>query len=248
MPMNIEDYEIIRRMIDERVSEIQVTREDFNSLRRAVEELAEAQRNTEARLSRLEKIVEELTEAQRGAEARLSRLEKIVEELAEAQKSLAEAQKSLAEAQKNTEKEIQTLTKTVKKTQKEIGGLSHTVGYYLEDRAIKSLPRLMKGLNIEIISAGRRFFEIDGEEIQLNIFAEGKRDGEEIIVVGEAKTELSKRHIDRFIRRVDKKLRKEIRRGDIIPLMVSYSIRPSVEMYAKEKGVIIFHSHELDLL
>lgn len=76
--------------------------------------------------------------------------------------------KELAEAQKRTEEEIRKLTKAqletdkkVDKIQKNLGGLSHTVGYHLEDRTYKTLPFLLKrDLGVEVEGRLiRRFFE-----------------------------------------------------------------------------------------
>ena len=65
--MTPELYELIIKIVDERVREIRVTREDFDKLTAAVNKLAEAQRRTEERL-------EQLAEAQRGTEESLKRL------------------------------------------------------------------------------------------------------------------------------------------------------------------------------
>ncbi|MCX7793555.1 MAG: hypothetical protein N2257_03995 [Thermodesulfovibrionales bacterium] len=50
----------------------------------------------------------------------------------------------LAEAQKRTEEEIRELVAEHRKTREHLGGLQHTVGYVLEDRAYVGLPALLE--------------------------------------------------------------------------------------------------------
>ena len=115
----------------ERQREETVTKKEFNELKEIVRELAEAQKRTEQR-------VEELAAAQKQTEVRLTRVEKAVEEL--------------AQAQRQTEKELQKLIKEHTKTREQVGGLSITVGYILENEAMKALPTLLLkefGLKVE---------------------------------------------------------------------------------------------------
>jgi len=135
-----------------------VRREDFldlneevKKLTKTVAELAEAQKSAEERLTRLEKTVAELAEAQKSAEERLTRLEKTVAELAEAQKSaeerltrLEKTVAELAEAQKRTEEKLEKLIDEHRKTREQLGGLAHSIGYFIENEAYKYLPALLQ--------------------------------------------------------------------------------------------------------
>jgi len=252
----------IIRIVDERIREVHVTKEDFSELKSIVKELAEAQKNSEVRLTRLEKAVEELAEAQKNSEVRLTRLEKAVEELAQAQKrteqrveELAQAQKrteqrveELAQAQKRTEECLRKLIEEHRETRRQLGGLSGTVGYYLEDRALKSLPSLLKErYGITLTSRPiRRFLEDKrGRPLEVNIYAEGRKDGKEIYVIGESKAQLSKNDIRDFL---TKKIGSLSLKKEIFPLVVTYMIQdPKVEDYAKEQGVALFYSYDLEL-
>ena len=49
----------------------------------------------------------------------------------------------LTEAQKKAEQELASLVKTVENLQKEVGDLSNTIGYKLENAAYKALPHLI---------------------------------------------------------------------------------------------------------
>jgi len=121
-----------------------VRREDFLELNeevkkfaKTVTELAEAQKSAEERLTKLEKVVTELAEAQKSAEERLTKLEKVVAEL--------------AEAQKRTEERLEKLIDEHRKTREQLGGLAHSIGYFIENEAYKYLPTLLqRDFNIKI--------------------------------------------------------------------------------------------------
>jgi len=242
-------------------SDFEALRAAFSSLAEKVLELAEAQRRSEVRLERLEAAVEKLVEAQLRIEERLERLEGVVEELAEAQKrtearieELAEAQKrtearieELAEAQQKTEKVLQGVLLEQKRFRKELGGISNTVGYTLENEAIKHLPGILqRDLGLKINVMDRRFIEYpDGKYDEINIYGEGVLDGEEVYVIGESKVQIGKRNLNAF-ERLLKRLSGYLR-GRIIPVLVTHSVHPEVERFVKEKieGLLIYKSFQL---
>jgi len=235
----------ILRLIEKSIGEV-VKKEDFlelknsvetltenvNKLTKTVEELAEAQKRTEQRL-------EELAEAQRETQKEVSRLDKALQELAEAQKRTEQRVEELAEAQKRTEEALKKLTEDHKKTREYLGGLSHTVGYILENEAYKHLPKLLMedfGVKIEgrLI---RDFIEIsEGRFEEINIFGKGSKDGKEIIILGEAKTQLKKADIDAFIKKINKL--EQIYPQEKILLCVTHQVaNPYVIKYAKQKNI-----------
>ncbi|MCM8805010.1 MAG: chordopoxvirus fusion protein [Candidatus Omnitrophica bacterium] len=203
-----------------------VTKQEFSELKNLVGELIQAQEKTQER-------VEELAQAQKKSEERLTRLEEVVEEL--------------AQAQKNTEQEIRKLTISLTETRKMVGGLSDTVGYGLEDRAIKALPDILKNnYKIEISKPLlRKILKSNGMRFELNIFGVGKKGGKEIYIIGEAESKLSKSHIDRFIKKVSFLEENKIISKNKFLLMVSYMIEPEIEDYAKRKGIEIIWSYQL---
>ena len=218
-----------------------------------VEELVQAQKNAEQRLTRLEKAVEGLTQAQKKTEQRVSRLEKIVEELAQAQKNaeqrltrLEKAVEELAQAQRRTEERLEELIGEHQKTREQLGGLSATVGYRLEDEAFKALPELLKRDYGIVLQEGlkRRYIRDNrGRMMEVNIIGKGKRDGKIITVIGEGKSQLSKNDVDRFIRRKLKQLEGVFE--EIFPVLVTYMIsQPDVEEYTKKKGIALYYSYD----
>ncbi len=245
-----------QRRTEERVNELaqaqRKTEERLNELAEAqrkteerVNELAEAQRKTEERLTRLEETVEKLAQAQRKTEERLTRLEETVEKLAEAQRRTEERVNELAQAQRRTEEEIARLTGEIITLKKEVGGLAHTVGYRLEDEAMKALPEILKKeMNLRIIGRLRRdFIETrKGKFVEVNIWGEGRVDGKEYIIIGEAKSQLKKSDIDSFIKKAE-----EIKKfvpGEQIRILVTYIASPPVRKYAEEKGIKLYFSYE----
>ena len=213
-----------------------------------VEELAEAQKRTEIK-------VEELAEAQKRTENR-------VEELAGAQKELAEAQKrteiklkELAEAQKRTEAKVEELAEAMKelalaqtRTQKEVGGLSMTIGYRLEDAAYQSLPALLQrdyGILVHERLNRRYVQDGDNHDIEVNIFGKASRQHESLIILGESKAQLSKNDIDRFLRKKFDRLKKRF--PNMFPVLITYMTSESdVEAYAKRQGIALYYSYDFE--
>ena len=186
------------------------TEHRMGKLEERMEELTEAQKETEHRMGKLEERMEELAEAQRETEIRMGRLETKMEELAEAQREtehrmgkLETRMEELAEAQRKTEEEVKSLAISLKETRKMVGGLSDTVGYGLEDRAMKYLPEILKeryGITVKgrLI---RKFVKYNGEEEEINIYGIGKKNEKEIEIIGEAKANLSRKDVDSFLKK-----------------------------------------------
>ena len=246
-----------------------VRRDDFNDLKNVVADLAEAQAVTGRRLDSLTVKVEELTVAQQRTEARLEELAEAqaaterrldsltvkVEELAVAQAaterrldSLTVKVEELAEAQKRTEHEVRKLAKGLRETRRMVGGLSDSVGYGLEDRAIAALPALLK-IRFDLESDApfvRKFIAIDGKEVELNMFGRGHKDNEKWFVVGEGKAKLSKKDVDRFQKLLERLKSSDIIGDHVLPLLVTYSTRPAIQEYAEQKGMHVIWSYELE--
>ncbi|RMF35423.1 MAG: hypothetical protein D6759_04735 [Chloroflexi bacterium] len=181
-------------------------------------------------------------------------LKEIVRDLAEAQRDLAEAQRktearldALAEAQRKTEESLQKLIEEHRETRRQLGGLAMTVGYTLEDRAYRALPRLLaRDFGIEVRERLHRRYVKDreGEYIEVNIVGEAVREGERIVIVGEGKSQLSRNDVDNFIRKKLNRLEGVFER--IFPLLVTYMISsPGVEAYARERGIALYYSYDL---
>ncbi|HAW50354.1 TPA: chordopoxvirus fusion protein [bacterium] len=259
MPIDLELYKAIETIVESKTKDIKVEREEFNllvvevrKLAQAQNEFAQAQKESEKRLTRVEIAIEELVKTQ-------NEFAKAQNELAQAQNELAQAQKEsekrltrvervieeLGEAQKRTEKELQSLIKEHKKTREEVGSLSHTVGFRLEDESFKALPHLLKrDMGIEIVGRLKRdYIEIrKNQYIEVNIFGKGRLDGKEYLIVGEAKSQLKRGDVDNFVKHTEKI--KEYITQDQIKLLVTYQTSPNVQRYVKERGINLYFSYE----
>jgi hypothetical protein len=210
-------------------------------------ELAEAQRRTEEQLaaSRAETDARfrELAEAQRRTEEQLaaSRAETDVRfrELAEAQRRTEERLAMVIEEQRQMRLEMRDI-------RRQLGGLSQTVGYVLENEAMKHLPDLLlrdHGLHVQGRLKRQYVSDKNGQPIEVNIFGTARRDSEEVAIVGESKAQLSKNDIDRFLQRTVDALRSVY--PQIFPLLVTHMIsEPDVEDYARNMGVALYYSYE----
>ncbi|MGQ9847798.1 MAG: hypothetical protein ACUVQP_09930, partial [Bacteroidales bacterium] len=160
---------------------------------------------------------------------------------------LERAVAELAEAQKRTEKEVKSLAKALGDTRKMVGGLSDAVGYGLEDRAIKNLPALLKErFNIDVEGRlVRRFITYNGKSEEINIYGKGKKNGEELILLGEAKARLSKKHVDELLEMTARLQKYGVLSSRLFLLLITYSTKPDVEEYAKAKGVEVMWSYDV---
>lgn len=214
---------VIKQIYDE-LSQT-VTKDDFNSLKSIVLELGQSQK--------------ELAEAQKRTEAK-------VEELAEAQKRTEARMEELAQAQNRTQISLDRLVGEHRKTREQVGGLSHAVGYRLEDEAIWALPVLLKrDLNMEVLGSLKRdFLEIGpGKFIEANVWGTAKKNGSKVSILGEAKAQLKKSDVDVFIKHISKI--EESTGMKIYPILITYQTSPQVRTYVEKKGIKLYFSYEL---
>ena len=175
-------------------------------------------------------------------------LKEIVKELAEAQKRTEQRLEELAEAQKRTEQELKILASEHRITRQELGGLSHSFGYLLEDRAYKGLPEILyKQFGIKIKqNLKREIFPYKGnKKIEINIIGMGIQDQKEVWIIGEAKSQLKKKHVDSFIQK--RFIYDDLFPGEKFYVMVTYMTDPEVKDYAEKNGIYVFYSYELPL-
>ena len=226
-----------------------------------MEELAEAQARTETRMeelaeaqARTEKQVKELTEAQARTETRMeelaeaqARTEKRMEELAVVQTRTEERLGYLTEAQIRTEETLNKLVLDHDDTRKQLGGLSNTVGYTLENAAYRTLPALLE-TDYDIIVQDKltRTYLRDnrGRSVEVNIFGRGNKNGRDVIILGESKSQLSANHIDHFISNRLAHLKPLYE--NVFPLLITHMTSSEhVEAYAKERGIALYYSYQL---
>ena len=145
------------------------------------------------------------------------------------------------------EGKVESLVGEMKNFKEQLGGLSHTVGYRLEDESYVKLPAILKRDHAVVVKGHlkRGWIELGKNKfIELNIWGHGERHGKTVEIIGEAKSQLKKRDVDNFLENLDL-IRPHLKR-DIYPLCVTYQTSPAVMKYSREKGLTLFFSYELD--
>ena len=250
----------IKKIIDERINEVHVTKEDFSELKAIVSdiaislrELAEAQKHTELRVEEISKTQNELAEAQKRTEVRMGELaeaqkrtEVRMGELAEAQKRTEVRMEELAEAQKRTEEEVRKLAIGLNDTRVHLGGLSRSFGYAFENEAYRNLPKLLYdryGYEVKerVVRA-----EVGGKEI--NFFGKAIKNGKEIYIVGESKVRLDegqwRSEVFEYLQEKINAIREVYGDVPILPILVTHFATQGFIKEATQKGIIVIQSYE----
>ncbi|GIV19188.1 MAG: hypothetical protein KatS3mg023_0939 [Armatimonadota bacterium] len=204
------------------------------------EEFQEFRKETDRRFLELR---EEFQEFRKETDRRFLELR---EEFQEFRKETDRRFRELAETVRLTQEALRDLALTVKDLQKQVGGLSQTVGYVLENEAMKALPELLRrDHGLQVVGRLKRQYVQDsaGRYIEVNIFGTATRDGEQVTLVGESKSQLSKNDVDRFLRRTVDALREVY--PNILPIIVTHiTSEPDAEAYARSLGVVVYYSYE----
>lgn len=214
---------------------------------RVEEQLAAHRRETDERFRELREAQQQMyAEFQEYRKHTDERFRELREEFQEYRKLTDERFRELAETVRLTQEALRDMTLTVKDLQKQVGGLSQSFGYVLENEAMKGLPKLLLrdyGLRIEGRLKRGYVQDSSGRHIEVNLFGTGKRDGKQVTIVGESKSQLSKNDIDRFLRRTVQALQEVY--PDILPVMVTHiTSEPDAEEYARSLGVAVYYSYE----
>jgi len=168
-------------------------------------------------------------------------LRDVVRELAEAQKETEKRVNELAEAQRRTEEELRKLAIGQRRLRQEVGGLSRSVAYALENEAYRKLPSFLKErYGIEVTDRLIRF-ELKGEEI--NLFARAKRDGKDVVLVGEAVLRLDDKGKLRKILRKVELVSKEYGL-EVVPLVVTHFATRRLLEEAEKAGFLVVQTFE----
>ena len=219
------------------------TEERMGKLETAIERLTQAQIRTEERMGRLETVIESLAQAQIRTEERVSRLETATERLARAQQELARAQQELARAQQELTRAQTRTERAVRNLAIQVGRLTDTVGYGLEDIAKVVLPDYLKShYDVKVEKLERRFFEIKGKLMEVNLYGEGLKDGKKLILLGEVKSKIHERDVINFVKNTNK-LTQELK-VEVLKIMFGYFIHPSATKLAQKEKIILVASYQ----
>ncbi len=249
--------------------ETTVTRTDFAELRASLSELAVAQRQTTEQIQelraaqrdtekqvktlnrsgeRLDRRMEELAESSRTSSERLDRrmealakshetsnqrMDRLTEELAEIRREGERSRNELREA-------MASLARTTESTKSTIGGLSRSQAYALENDAYRHLPAFLAKRGIEVTERFIRT-ELDGKEI--NLLAHARRQGEEIVIVGESVTRLDDR--SKFAQLEEHlHLARAHYACPVLPVLITHYARPQLLELAERENILVVQSFE----
>ena len=209
---------------------------DFNELKGIVRDMALAQRELAQAQQRTELRVEELAQAQQRTELRME--------------ELAQAQRELTQAQQRTEEAVRTLAVGLQETRSEVGGLSRSMSYALENEAYRALPAFLQGRYGLALTERLVRTEVGGEEV--NFLGRARRNGQQVLIVGETKLRLDERRAaGRAAESVLETLARKVAavqqahpNETILPLLVTHFARPAFLREAEAKGVIVVQSFE----
>lgn len=115
-------------------------------------------------------------------------------EVEELKRGLADLSSKLEELKKAVSEqaaEIQKLAQGLEALAKEVGRLGEVVGFAIEDTARAFLPswlRARAGISVERLE--RRFFEVGGRVVEVDLYGEGEADGGRVVVLGEVKARI----------------------------------------------------------
>jgi predicted nuclease with TOPRIM domain len=230
-----------------------VIKVEFNELKEIVKDLAGQVSNLTKRMDELTQRVDTLTKRMDELTQRVDTLTKRMDELTQRVDTLTKRMDELTVNVSRLERKVEDLVGemkgikvTIQDMRQEIGGLSHTVGYRLEDEAMKSLPRLLKR-DLFIETQGtliRDYVEIGPKKyVELNIWGHGLRDGQPVEIIGEAKSQLKKRDVDKFLQTL--KILEPIISKPIVPLLVTYQTSLDVRRYIQGKNIALYFSYQL---
>ncbi len=108
------------------------------------------------------------------------------------------------------------------------------------------MPTLLeRDYNLKVIEPlDRRFIEYPHNRYdEINIFGKGRINGKEVYILGEVKSQLSKRHIDEFLKKIAR-IKKYNSWETFLILVTHMPVNPQVEKYAKELGIALYKSSQ----
>ncbi len=240
----VAELAVAQQRTEQRVGELAAAQQRTEQ---RVAELAAAQQRTEQRMDQLIERMDQLTE-------RMDQLTERMDQLTERMDQLTERMDQLAAAQQRTEQTVRELVIRMdqlveehRDTRRQLGGLSMSFGYHLENIAYRALPQLLAD-DYGLIVEGRlkRGYVTDdrGRSVEINILGTARQDERTVTIIGESKSQLSHNDIDDFFQRRVQHLTGTF--PNIFPILVTHMTSgPDVESYARQQGVALYFSYDL---
>jgi predicted nuclease with TOPRIM domain len=192
------------------------------------------------RIDRLEEALTRLAQAQARTEERVAGLEERVTRLEDAVIRLAEAQARTDARVADLAQAVLQLTQQVGQLAQQVGRLGEVIGFTLEDLAREVAPAYLAQHHNIHIQLDRRFFSVDGEDVEVDLYGEGEQDGKAIVVIGEVRSRIHGRDVQSAARQAAR-LRPQL---PVAPLVVLFGfvIHPSARDTARQLDAIVISS------
>lgn len=140
----------------------------------------------------------------------------------------------LAEGRARTDAAVQALTK-------EVARLVEVCGLLPEDRAREDGPAyLAQRYGIQIAQLERRSFTVDGQEIEVDFYGTGQRDGKPVAVVGQFRDRIYGLDVETVVRQADR-LAPQLPGAPVVVLF-GFVIHPSAREAASRHGANVISS------
>jgi hypothetical protein len=112
------------------------------------------------------------------------------------------------------------------------------VGFTLEQLARELAPAyLAERYGIRVASLERRFFTVDGEEVEVDLFGEGTRGAEKVVVLGEVRSRIYGRDVEALARRI-RRLAPQLP-GTPVGTLFGFVVHPSAREAADRTGILV---------
>jgi hypothetical protein len=216
---------------------------DFTELKAIVRDLAESQKS-------MGESLETMGIAQEKTSSQIKNLTAAQEKTSGQVAEMTAAIRKLALAQERTEKQVEKLTSATSDIRSEIGGMSRSMSYALENEAYRALPAFL--LDKHGIEVTERLIRAPINNEEINFFGRAVRDGKPVLIVGESKQRLderrsSKREENRIFSQLETKaniVRAAHPDEEIALLLITHYARPEFLRTAAERGIIVVQSFE----
>jgi SMC interacting uncharacterized protein involved in chromosome segregation len=249
----IEIRQAVRELAENQKATDQAVRElaqNQKATDQAVRELAQNQKATDQAVRELAQNQKATDQAVRELAQNQKATDQAVRELAQNQKATDQAVRELAAAQRETQRELDQLTEAVAEMsgaitglRRDVGGLSETIGFTLEDVARTIMPGwLERHLGVSVDDLEREFFTTSLGEEEVDLYARGRRNGSEVTLVGEAKARLHQRDVQSFSAKLER-LRGVIA-GEVVPVMVGFVVHPRARAEGHKAGIHVVASYD----
>ena len=88
----------------------------------------------------------------------------------------------------------------------------------------------------------RVFFQVDGREVEINLYGEGWRDGQRAVVLGESKSRIYGREVSDFAKVLAQV--EPLVEGEVVRVMFGFYIHPTALREAREKKILLVASYQ----